>query len=40
VDPTSAFFKGEGNQINVGLGRGTALGIFNQDRIDWERLAG
>lgn len=25
----NAFFKGEGDQINVGLGRGTALDIFN-----------
>jgi hypothetical protein len=37
---TSAFFKGEGNQINIGLGRGAALDIFNQGLIDWERLAG
>ena len=26
---TSAFFKGEGTQINIGLGRGPALDIFN-----------
>jgi hypothetical protein len=26
---TSAFFKGEGGIINIGLGRGTALDIFN-----------
>lgn len=26
---TSAYFKGEGVQINIGLGRGTALDIFN-----------
>jgi hypothetical protein len=26
---TSAFFKGEGGIINIGLGRGPALDIFN-----------
>ena len=26
---SSAFFKGEGGIINIGLGRGTALDIFN-----------
>lgn len=26
---TSAFFKGEGGIINIGLGRGSALDIFN-----------
>ena len=26
---SSAFFKGEGDVINIGLGRGTALDIFN-----------
>ena len=25
----NAFFKGEGDQINIGLGNGTALDIFN-----------
>jgi len=37
---TSAFFKGEGDQINIGLGRGTALDIFNEGLIAFERLAG
>jgi hypothetical protein len=36
----SAFFKGEGTQINIGLGRGPALNIFNEGLIDFERLAG
>lgn len=26
---TSAFFKGEGGIVNIGLGRGSALDIFN-----------
>jgi hypothetical protein len=26
----SAFFKGEGKQINIGLGQGTALDLFNK----------
>jgi hypothetical protein len=36
----SAFFKGEGGQTNIGLGRGPALDIFNQGLIDFERLVG
>jgi hypothetical protein len=28
---SSAFFKAEGGQINIGLGRGTALDIFNEN---------
>ena len=28
---TSAFFKTEGTQINIGLGRGTALDMFNSN---------
>jgi hypothetical protein len=35
---TSAFFKGEGNQINIGLGRGPALDIFNNAITDWEQV--
>jgi hypothetical protein len=35
---TSAFFKGEGEQINIGLGRGTALDIFNDAIQDWEKV--
>jgi hypothetical protein len=35
---TSAFFKGGGEQINIGLGRGTALDIFNEGLIEFERL--
>jgi hypothetical protein len=30
VDVDVAFFKGEGNIINIGLGRGPALDIFNE----------
>lgn len=26
-----AFFKGEGSQINIGLGQGSALEIFNSN---------
>jgi hypothetical protein len=34
-----AFFKGEGaNHINICLGRGTALAIFNRNLVDYERL--
>ncbi|WHY84549.1 hypothetical protein QNH39_18040 [Neobacillus novalis] len=29
-----AYFKGEGDQINIGLGRGAALDIFNKNIID------
>jgi hypothetical protein len=36
----SAFFKGEGKQYNIGLGSGTALHIFNQGLIDFEKLVG
>lgn len=28
---TGAFFKAEGNQINIGLGRGSALDLFNSN---------
>ncbi|HEX8343292.1 MAG TPA: hypothetical protein VF657_00930, partial [Actinoplanes sp.] len=36
---TRAFFKGEGpNHINICLGRGTALAIFNRNLVDKERL--
>ena len=27
----NAFFKAEGAQINIGLGRGTALDLFNSN---------
>lgn len=36
----AAFFKGEGSQINIGLGRGTALDIFNDGIAGWERVTG
>ncbi|MGQ0775199.1 MAG: RHS repeat-associated core domain-containing protein [Pseudonocardiales bacterium] len=36
---TSAFFKGEGSQINIGLGSGTALDIFNEGIIGFRRLS-
>jgi hypothetical protein len=35
---TSAFFKGEGNQINIGLGRGNGLDIFNDSIIDFNEV--
>jgi hypothetical protein len=35
---TSAQFKGEGNQINIGLGRGTALDIFNDGLVSFQEL--
>lgn len=35
---TNAFFKGEGDQINVGLGRGKALGVFNSRIAGFSRL--
>jgi hypothetical protein len=31
----NAFFKAEGTQINIGLGRGTALDIFNQHILEF-----
>jgi RHS repeat-associated protein len=36
---TSAFFKGEGTQINIGLGRGRALDIFNDAITAFEGVA-
>ncbi|MFJ9708719.1 ricin-type beta-trefoil lectin domain protein [Streptomyces sp. NPDC101234] len=35
----SAFFKAEGSQINIGLGRGKALDIFNDAITDFEEIA-
>jgi hypothetical protein len=32
---TNAFFKGEGDLINIGLGRGSALDLFNQAIQNW-----
>jgi RHS repeat-associated protein len=32
----SAFFKGEGDQINIGLGRGTALDTFNSKIVGFD----
>jgi hypothetical protein len=34
----SAFFKAEGGQVNIGLGRGPALDIFNNAMTGFERL--
>jgi len=34
----NAYFKSEGNQINIGLGRGKALDIFNEGVNKFERL--
>jgi hypothetical protein len=33
---TSAYFKGEGDQINIGLGKGTALNIFKDAIMGFE----
>ena len=33
-----AFFKAEGSQINIGLGKGKALEIFNSNIIIFERV--
>jgi uncharacterized protein RhaS with RHS repeats len=33
-----AFFKGEGNQVNIGLGNGTALDTFNQNVESHEKV--
>jgi hypothetical protein len=35
---SSAFFKGEGTQINIGLGRGPALNIFNEAIMGFEEV--
>jgi len=32
----SAYFKAEGDDINIGLGRDTALVIFNDGNVDWD----
>ncbi|MFD4582812.1 hypothetical protein ACFWOY_32115 [Streptomyces sp. NPDC058423] len=31
-----AYFKQEGDQINIGLGRGKALKLFNENITAWE----
>jgi hypothetical protein len=33
---TSAYFKGEGGVLNIGLGRGPALDIFNNAILGFE----
>lgn len=38
--PSNAFFKGEGNQINIGLGKGSALDIFNNNIIGHTPVGG
>ncbi|HEV7129339.1 MAG TPA: hypothetical protein VGN32_18035, partial [Ktedonobacterales bacterium] len=35
---SSAFFKGEGGILNIGLGRGPALDIFNDQILDYEEV--
>jgi hypothetical protein len=35
----AAFFKGEGAQINIGLGRGPALDTFNDGIIGFGEIA-
>lgn len=32
----NAFFKGESGQVNIGLGRGRALDIFNESMVTYE----
>ena len=34
----NAFFKSEGDQINIGLGKGKALEVFNGGIYKFERL--
>ena len=36
----NAFFKGEGTQTNIGLGKGKALEIFNSNIINFRRTGG
>ena len=36
----NAFFKGEGTQTNIGLGKGKALEIFNSNIIYFKRTGG
>ena len=36
----NAFFKGEGTQTNIGLGKGKALEIFNSNIINFKRTGG
>lgn len=35
---SSAFFKGEGDQINIGLGSGFALDVFNDGITNFEEI--
>ena len=35
---TSAFFKGEGKTVNIGLGRGSALNTFNDSILSWQAV--
>lgn len=37
---SNALFKGEGTQINIGLGKGSALDIFNNNIIDFRVIGG
>lgn len=36
----SALFKGEGGQINIGLGKGTGLDIFNNNIVEYKVVGG
>jgi hypothetical protein len=36
----NAFFKGEGNQINIGLGQGAALDVFNNNIVNFKVVGG
>ena len=33
-----AFFKAEGDQINIGLGKGKALELFNRNIISYRKV--
>lgn len=36
----NVYFKGEGGQINIGLGRGAELDIFNNNIIEYKVTGG
>ena len=36
----NALFKGEGDQFNIGLGKGKALDIFNSNIVEYKVVGG
>lgn len=40
LNENAALFKGEGNQINIGLGQGKGLEIFNSNINNFEKVGG